>query len=587
MKLSILVIDDEESVRFTFGSFLEKAGYQVWLAENYIEGKKAIYSYKPDLIFLDIHLQGNSALSLIQEAKKVNPESTIIVVTGRPELSSAIDALRLGAFDYLCKPVIKETLLRVAGNISQYKELKEEKQKLLKQKEEYRQHVECIWRSVQDAIITLDMNMMIVHANLATKKICQNIYDESQKPMTQKKSTPCLEMCYPAIHQSLETQKSFHDYCIPICYGTPEEKIVNASGSPLLDENQKIIGFVLVLRDITKISRLERTFQEVEKFYNIIGKSRQMQEIYEILKEVANSDTTVLITGESGTGKEMVARAIHYTGIRKNRPFVAINCAALSETLLESELFGHTKGAFTGAFSDKKGKFEIADGGCLFLDEIGDISPILQAKLLRVLQNKEFERVGDTKMLKMDIKIIAATNSDLKNKIKKGTFREDLYYRLKVLEIKLPPLRERREDIPLLTEHFCLRMCEKFKKNIQGISPETLELFMRYPWPGNIREMENTLEQAFILCHEKMIQPMHLSSEFQEYFHTGKKQDEKILKNRDSTVYREHILEVLEKTKWNKAKASRILKISRQTLYRYMIKYELIAEPSGGKLDMQ
>lgn len=221
MNRSILVIDDEESVRFTFCSFLEKAGYQVWQAENYLSGQKAISSYKPDLIFLDIHLQGEPALSLIQQAKEENSQCTIVLITGRPQLGTALEALRLGAFDYLCKPVIKDTLLRVANNIFKYKELEAEKQKIFKQKEEYRQHLEAIWRSVQDAIITIDMDMNVIDANPATKKICQNIYDESQKEKKDKKTIPCLETCYPVIQQTLETQKSFHDYCIPISSGVP------------------------------------------------------------------------------------------------------------------------------------------------------------------------------------------------------------------------------------------------------------------------------------------------------------------------------------------------------------------------------
>lgn len=249
--------------------------------------------------------------------------------------------------------------------------------------------------------------------------------------------------------------------------------------------------------------------QELKKAYSfdaLVGKSAVMQEIFERIRLVANSRATVLITGESGTGKELVARAIHYNSPRRNKPFIKTNCAALPEGLIESELFGHEKGAFTGAYRARKGRFELADGGTLLLDEVSEIGIGLQAKLLRVLQEREFERVGTAETVKVDVRVIATTNRDLREEIRAGRFREDLYYRLNVVPIHLPPLRERKEDIPLLVQHFIRKYAEENGKLIEGITEEALELFMRYNWPGNVRELENAIEQAVVLATKPILE---------------------------------------------------------------------------------
>ena len=277
------------------------------------------------------------------------------------------------------------------------------------------------------------------------------------------------------------------------------------------------MGAVLVIRDITLLRDLERELRERHQFQNIIGRSKKMQDTYRLLEDLANLETTVLITGESGTGKELVARALHYSGQRAFKPFVTVSCSALAESLLESELFGHVRGAFTGAIRDKQGRFQAANGGTILLDEIGDISPLIQLKLLRVLQEKEIERVGESTPQKVDVRVIACTNKDLKEKVRRGEFRQDLYYRLKVVEVSLPPLRDRLEDLPLLVDHFCHSFNERFKKNIEGISNEVLGKFMDYPWPGNVRELEHVMEHAFVLCHGGVITLEHLPSEISDY----------------------------------------------------------------------
>ena len=261
----------------------------------------------------------------------------------------------------------------------------------------------------------------------------------------------------------------------------------------------------MLLRDITLVSELQKKLEERYHFHNLIGKNHRVQEIYKLIEEVAESDVTVLIQGESGTGKELVANAIHYQSSRTRGPFVKVSCAALAESLLETELFGHVKGAFTGAHRDKMGRFELAHNGTIFLDEISEIGPAVQVKLLRVLQEREIERVGDYKPIKIDTRIIVATNKDLRHLMNTGKFREDLFYRLNVVAIDLPPLRQRRDDIPLLVEHFIQEFNKRYNKDIKGISHETLDILMENDWEGNIRELENVIEHAFVKSHASVI----------------------------------------------------------------------------------
>ncbi len=333
------------------------------------------------------------------------------------------------------------------------------------------------------------------------------------------------------------------------------------------------MGAVLSIGDITRLSDLERELKARRTFKNLIGKSRKMQDIYELLEDLADVDTTVLITGESGTGKELVARALHHSGSRASGPMVTVNCSALAEYLLESELFGHVKGAFTGAIGNKEGRFQIAHEGTILLDEIGDISARIQLKLLRVLQEKEFERVGESKPIKVDVRIIACTNQNLREKVRRGEFREDLYYRLKVVEVGLPPLHERPEDIPLLVDHFCEVFNKGFGKNIEGLSDEVLRVFLEYPWRGNVRELENAMEHAFVLCRGRVIDLGQIPSEIREYSGTPWSVPERV-----SVKGAQEVLEALNKTGWNKAKAARLLGINRRTLYKKLEKFKL-SEP--------
>ncbi len=269
-------------------------------------------------------------------------------------------------------------------------------------------------------------------------------------------------------------------------------------------------------RLIKENRRLSEALSEKHQFGNIIGKSKPMLRIYDLIRKVAHSRASVLITGPSGTGKELIAKAIHYESPRKNRPFISVNCGALTETLLESELFGHEKGAFTGAIALKKGRFEVADGGTLFLDEVGEMPPSLQVKLLRVVQEMEFERVGGTRSLRVDVRVLSASNRNLKETVAEGNFREDLFYRLNVIHIEVPPLKERSEDIRLLVNHFIDKYRETSGKEKIELSPEVWESFYAYPWPGNVRELENVIERAVVLNSEGVIHQKDLPAEFSE-----------------------------------------------------------------------
>ncbi|MFH1776962.1 MAG: sigma-54 dependent transcriptional regulator [Candidatus Omnitrophota bacterium] len=348
----------------------------------------------------------------------------------------------------------------------------------------------------------------------------------------------------------------------------------------------------VVIRRAIEKNRLDlenRTLRDQIKkrydFKNIIGKSSKMLEVFELMSKLINTDVTVLILGESGTGKELVSRAIHYNSPRRDKPFIKINCAAIPDTLLESELFGHEKGAFTDAAAAKPGKFELAHGGTLFLDEIGDMSAATQSKLLRVLQEKEIERLGGTKPIKVNVRIIVATNKNLTQTVKDGEFREDLYYRINVVSINLPPLRQRREDIPYLIDYFLANFNAEFHRNIKNISVDAMELLMKYNWPGNVRELENVLQRAILVadkdtiikeCLPMYLRSMEKESYYQKVEHTDFTQPlNDIVKEVVCDIEKQLILQALNKTNWNRTHAAELLKISRKSLFNKIKQYDI------------
>jgi len=352
---------------------------------------------------------------------------------------------------------------------------------------------------------------------------------------------------------------------------------------PIVDSEIKIVIERLVKQRqlLEENIRLKEqlSVSQKERFHNIVGKSQKMQKIYTLIEAVTQTRATVLIYGESGTGKRLIAHAIHkYNEHERGKPFVEVSCGALTETLLESELFGHAKGAFTGAIKDRIGRFELADGGTIFLDEIDAFSPALQVKLLRVLQEGEFERVGDTKTIKVDVRVIAASNQNLQDLIGQGKFRKDLYYRLNIISIEVPPLRDRKEDIPLLIEDFVKKHSKHTSKKIEGLSSEALSMLMDYNWPGNIRELENVIERAIILTKGPMITP----ADFPEFLNNLKPQEECLgnngLKLKDAlrSPEKDLILKALESVGWNRNEAARALGINRTTLYKKMNLFGLL-----------
>lgn len=352
------------------------------------------------------------------------------------------------------------------------------------------------------------------------------------------------------------------------------------------DQNGETVGVVETVTDTTeliearnKALEASRRLREIYSFGNIIGKSAVMQEVFEAIKAAAASRSTVLIDGESGTGKEMAAAAIHYNSDLADKPFVTVNCSALSESLLESELFGHAKGAFTGALRDKIGRFEQADHGTIFLDEIGDLSPYIQVKLLRVLQEKEIERVGESKKRRLDIRIVAATNKDLNSLVRQGHFREDLYYRLKVFPILLPLLKDRKPDIPLLIDHFLAKKNKETGKKIKRLSHSALKLVMDYSWPGNVRELENVIEHGFVLCNRETLDLPDLPLEIRQAREAGAGSNTTTVSDQSahtgSHINRDFLLQVLQESDWNKAEAGRRLGMSRTSIWKYMKKWDI------------
>jgi len=441
---SVLVVDDEIGARESLRMIL-KNDYSVSLARDAEEAILQMGEHSPDVILLDIILPDLDGLKLLEKIKQREPDAIVIMITATKTVKTAVEAMKLGAYDYVTKP------------------------------------------------FDIDELRLIVSRALST--------------------------------QALEKEVKY-------------------------------------LR-----KEVDRSFV----FENIIGKSKAMKEIFGIVRQIADTRSTVLVMGESGTGKELISRAIHYNSSRKNFPFVTINCAAIPETLIESELFGHEKGAFTNAIEKKLGRFELAHQGTLFLDEIGELSLATQAKILRFLEERELNRVGGAKTIKVDVRLITATNRELSQLIKKGAFREDLYYRINVVPIIVPPLRERREDIPLLLDHFIRKYNEEGNKNVQGVSREALELIMNYEWPGNVRELENLIERAIALTSNEYIQTDELPISMTNSSKINGLRDS-VLSGRVSFLRAEEefekriILDALKKTNYVQSHAAEMLGISRRIL---------------------
>jgi PAS domain S-box-containing protein len=424
--------------------------------------------------------------------------------------------------------------------------------------------------SLSEGLFTVDKNFKINFFNKAAEKILgynrQEVIGKFCKHVCN--ADMCLTRC--PIAMVLETGKNVNDLEGIIRHLNGNDIRIRLNAAVLRDEGGEPVGGVISFRDITYLESIMRDLEKFTQYYGMIGHSKKMQEIFQLIEEIHDSDVAVLIMGESGTGKEMVANAIQASSLRSDKPFVKVNCSVFSTQLLASELFGHVKGAFTGAVKDRLGRFELAHTGTIFLDEVAEMSHEMQVQLLRILQEGTFERVGESITRKVDVRVIAATNKDLKKALQEGRFREDLYYRLNVIPIEIPPLRERTEDIPHLVQHFIDKFSLLYRKNINDLENEALDVIIRYSWPGNIRELENALEYAFARAkNDNNIQLSSLPANLREGNSRNSKIQRKYLNNGE--VIR--ILDLLEKYHWNRTRVANILGIGRTTLWRKLQKY--------------
>jgi DNA-binding NtrC family response regulator len=449
-RTSILVVDDEEIVRESLGGWLEKDGYEVESAPDGAAAVARLRARPWSILLCDLKMPGMDGLQVLEQAKKLQPELAVVIMTAYATVDTAVAAMKLGAYDYLMKPFDPEEL-------------------------------------------SLMMQKIVAQQGLVRENAL--------------------------LRQALEQRYGFRD---------------------------------------------------------LYSKSPAMQAVFELARSAAKSNSTILILGESGTGKEVLARAVHAESPRAGGPFVDVSCAALTESLLESELFGHEKGAFTGATGRRKGKFEAAHGGTLFLDEVGDIGPKLQLDLLRVLEERHFQRIGGNESIEVDVRIIAATNKDLKKAVAAGSFREDLFYRLDVIPITLPPLRERKEDIPLLTDRFLERLAVELKKPLEGVSAEAMEALLAQPWRGNVRELRNVLERGAVVARTPVLQleDLGLPPPGAAPVPAPGQPGGGALPSLDA-VEKKHIAAVLASTGGNVSASARVLGIDRVTLYNKMRKYAL------------
>jgi two-component system response regulator HydG len=449
--------------------------------------------------------------------------------------------------------------------------------------------IEQIIDTMADGVFTLDNIGRVTSWNRSMERISGYTAEEAMGNSCQiLKCSRCFGKKCPSGIRSckiIKEGKSETHECLLLHKAGHNVPIIK-NARVVRDENQKIIGVVETVTDLSEISLARQEAEEAlirlgekHRLENLIGKSHEMQKVFAAINAASASEATILIMGESGTGKELVAGAIHQRSARRTYPLIAVNCSALTESLLESELFGHVKGAFTGAIQNRIGRFEEADGGTVFLDEIGEISPFIQVKLLRVLQEREIERVGDSKTRKVNIRIIAATNRDLYNRVKEGHFRDDLYYRLKVFPIVLPPLRNRKEDIPLLTRHFIDQQVRKTGKKIKGISQHAMRIFLDHSWPGNVRELENAIEHAFVLCNRDHIEIFDLPLELRQPADECWPESVEGKAARNSSVSKSlserELMELLKKSDWNKAEVARRLGVSRTAVWKYMKKWNI------------
>jgi len=440
---------------------------------------------------------------------------------------------------------------------------------------------DIILDSIADGVFTVNREWKITSFNRAAEKITGLTRDEAigQRCCDVFRASICETEC--ALNQTLQSGESLINREIYILNADGKRVPVSISTALLKDDDGNVIGGVETFRDLSEIEVLRKELEGRYVFADIFSRNHKMQELFDILPGVAASASTVLIEGESGTGKELFARAIHNFGPRRSGPFVAVNCGALPDTLLESELFGYRAGAFTDAKKDKPGRLALAEGGTIFLDEIGDISPAMQVRLLRVLQDKTYEPLGGTESVTADIRVLTATNRNLEQLIDEGKFRQDLYYRINVVRLHLPPLRERKEDIPLLVDNFISKFNRFLNKSITGINQDVMGLLVAYDYPGNIRELENIIEHAFVLCSSGRIKRRHLPEKLAGA--TGRDAETAVSAVSLKQMERIFIVEALRRNKWNRLAAAHELGIHKSTLFRKIKTLGIELPPTDGR----
>ncbi|NGZ26121.1 MAG: sigma-54-dependent Fis family transcriptional regulator [Magnetococcales bacterium] len=552
---------------------MSRSGYAITTADSLQSALKAVQKQSFDLIFSDIFLPDGSGLQVLIEVRKNHPNTKTIILTSFPDVETVQTALREGAFDYLIKPVIPSKLKHVAEIAIEHKRLQEE-QRLLNNR------MEAVFRGVDDAIIALDGSGCIIHFNDAATKLL-GFGPTSMNQSLQTQAAWLFPLVKPLLQQARKEGEGKRAVRMINMNEEGVERILNCTASLFRDPAHNAQGVILVVRDESRLAMLERETKSRQGWHGLVGASHPMQDIYELIERLAEVDSTVLITGETGTGKELAARALHDASPRRQRAFVAVNCAALPTGLIESELFGHVRGAFTNAIRDKIGRFKMADGGTIFLDEIGDLSLDMQVRLLRVLQEKVFEPVGSNQSFRVDVRVVTATHRNLRERVEEGLFREDLYYRLKVVEMRMPALREHKADLPLLIDHFLSKFNARLKRSVKGVSEEVLAAIMDYDWPGNVRELEHLLEHAMVVAPQSILAWSNLPPEFRARtiaLSPGKSQFSsghggRPLKSGQPAGEgpdRETILQTLMEVRWQVQAAALRLGISRSTLWRRM-----------------
>lgn len=541
--------------------FNEAASRITGYSEDDVVGEncgKLFTEYSDGMNFLKVSLTENRAFTNLafniktKKGSEKNVLASITPIVRKEQIISAVLVFR----------DTKEML-----NLAE--DLEEKTTELLNQKNK----LDAIFNSNIEGIFTIDDDWNVTSFNAAAEKITGYKINEAigKKCWQIFNSQICRNGCH--MEQTMKNGKPTIANELEIINKHGNRIPIRVNSAILRNDKNEKIGAVETFLDISEIKNLAEHLNERFKYENIVGKNKEIKHIINVLESVAQTDSSVLITGESGTGKELAARAIHLNSHRRTGPFTAVNCSAFAESLIESELFGHEKGAFTGAIKSKVGRFELANGGTLFLDEIGDLSVTIQTKLLRVLETREIERVGSNKPIKIDTRIIAATNKNLEREIESGRFREDLYYRVNVMNIQLPPLRERKDDLPILVNYFIEKFNVKFERNIKHFSSSSFDILIDYNWPGNIRELENVIEHCFVLCSSDIIQIEHLPKRLRESDLTNQENRTDNNLNHIQNVERDIIIQTLKKYSGNKSKTAEELSIHPTTLWRKMQKF--------------